>query len=257
MIGIQLQGYLGNHLFQYVACRSLAESKKLDFYIPRHFLGNIQLGFQCDLGKNLSYDTVFNEMGITKYNSDFYNVQDKTLLNGFFQSEKYFVSSKEKIKLWFNQPQPDNSEEFLDKYGDYCFIHFRSYDYIDTPYFLPKKYFENAKSEMRKMNRNIKFVVLTGPPTRNLSEYGDLAFAKSYFEEEDIFIHDVNFDFYCLSHAKYLILSNSSFSWWTVYLNKVCEKVIGPHNWLNYNNFFGDVGITPAESELSKITYIK
>ena len=40
MITVEFKGNLGNQLFQYAACRSLAEIKNFDFHIPKSFAGN-------------------------------------------------------------------------------------------------------------------------------------------------------------------------------------------------------------------------
>ena len=54
-------------------------------------------------------------------------------------------------------------------------------------------------------------------------------------------------------------MSNSSFSWWTVYLNTNYEHIIGPKRWFNYNklNRFGNVdSVIPEGIEQEKIIYI-
>ena len=66
-------------------------------------------------------------------------------------------------------------------------------------------------------------------------------------------------DFYILSKCKYMIMSNSSFSWWTVFLNENLEFVIGPKRWFNYNKLgrFGDINkVVPEGIEQDKILFI-
>jgi len=75
MISITLRGYLGNHLFQYAACRSLAESKNFGFSIPSHFLGNSLLGLDCILNQGVGggcgkvFDEVDKEIFEYLYNN--------------------------------------------------------------------------------------------------------------------------------------------------------------------------------------------
>ena len=42
-------------------------------------------------------------------------------------------------------------------------------------------------------------------------------------------------DFAILQNARYLILSNSSFSWWGAWTNQIAEVVIAPKYWAAYN----------------------
>jgi len=247
MITVEFKGNLGNQLFQYAACRSLAEIKNFDFHIPKSFAGNEILMLNCNLGNEMfNILNIFYENYAFKYEPNFYNISDNTILNGFFQSEKYFC--KEKVKEWYKQPYNKIAEDFLKQYNinDYCYIHFRATDYIDTPYWLPQSYFDNAKNEIKKINSEIKFIIITD----------DVISAKNYFPNDLIIKNDVIVDFYLLSHTKYIITSNSSFSWWTIYLNNICEKVVGPLNWLNYNNNLGVDGFAPEYSEQEKIMYI-
>ena len=247
MITVEFKGNIGNQLFQYAACRSLAETNSFDFHIPKSFAGNEILNLNCSLGNEMfNIINIFYENSAFKYEQNFYNISDNTILNGFFQSEKYFC--KEKVKNWFKQPYNETAEYFLNQYkiDEYCYIHFRATDYITTPYWLPKSYYDNAKNEIKNINNEIKFIIITD----------DVTYAKNYFPNDLIKKNDVIVDFYLLSHAKYIITSNSSFSWWSVYLNDICEKVIGPLNWLNYNNNLDVVGFAPEYSEIEKIMYI-
>jgi hypothetical protein len=47
--------------------------------------------------------------------------------------------------------------------------------------------------------------------------------------------HLIGRDFAKIQNAKYLILSNSSFSWWGAWTNTRAEYVIAPKYWARYN----------------------
>jgi hypothetical protein len=54
-------------------------------------------------------------------------------------------------------------------------------------------------------------------------------------------------------------MSNSSFSWWTSYLNENQKLIVGPKRWFNYNRLgrFGDINNTiPEGIEQEKVIYI-
>ena len=251
MICVGFKGRLGNQLFQYAACRSLAENKMVDFHIPRIFLGNHQLKLNCYMGNEYQfYMRTHQEINPYLYDPSFHNLPDDIFLDGYFSSEKYFYTHKDKVKEWYKQPYNKIAEDFLKQYNinDYCYIHFRATDYIDTPYWLPQSYFDNAKNEIKKINSEIKFIIITD----------DVISAKNYFPDDLIFMNDIDVDFYLLSHSRYFITSNGSFDWWTIYLNDVYEKIIGPKDWLNYNHKLDDIakGHISETSEQEKITYI-
>ena len=97
--------------------------------------------------------------------------------------------------------------------------------------------------------KDIKFLFVTD----------DIEYCKSIYPNEEYISNDEFTDFYILSKCKYMIMSNSSFSWWTAFLNEKYEMIVGPKRWFNYNKLerFGDVNKTIPESiELEKIIYI-
>ena len=51
MISVEMIGRLGNNMWQYAVCRTIAEDKNYDFHIPRSFSGS-EL-FDCSLGVEL------------------------------------------------------------------------------------------------------------------------------------------------------------------------------------------------------------
>jgi len=229
------------------ACRSLAEKKGFDFHIPRNFLPNQLLELNCDLGKGkLIYNQIFEEIPITYY-PEFHNVQDNTLLKGFYQCEKYFESHKKQVKKWFKLPS-DTKSDYL--YQDnICFIHFRGTDYLDSQWRLPKDYYLRAMNIIRKQEPQIKFIFLTDDPIN----------CKNIFPGENIQMNSVLTDFKLLTMAKYLIVVNSSFSWWVTYLNENAKLIIGPEDWLNYNHYYDKqiTGFVPENCKQNKITYIR
>jgi len=109
MISVQLQGNLGNHLWQYALCRGLAERLGTGFHIPRSFQGGglfpaISLGEDREEG----ISSVFYERG-EHWHTQPYDPSillgngDGTRICGFFQSERYLWDiGEEKVKEWFS-----------------------------------------------------------------------------------------------------------------------------------------------------------
>jgi len=73
------------------------------------------------------------------------------------------------------------------------------------------------------------------------------------FPEFESISNSVEEDFYMLTQAKYMIIPNSSFSWWAAWLNQNEPITIAPDRWFNYNS--GD-NFDPIGIKCSKFTYI-
>lgn len=222
MITVELRGRLGNQMFQYVICRSIAESLGCKFSISPQWLGkNI---FKCPLGYSpyKKSKNIFKE-GLNMYNDNIKHIKPNTHLHGYWQSEKYFLSNQEDIRQWFHLSKPDSP--YIKK--DYCLIHFRAQDaYNNKKYLLPLSYFEKAKEYMLERIPNIKFIIITD----------NIELSKKYFKKDKIIKNDVTMGLQLLLHSKNKIISNSSFSWWPAWLGLPDSNiVIAPNRWLNYN----------------------
>ena len=108
MITIDLIGRLGNQLFQYAVCRTVAEKNGYSFYIPKN---------QNDHGQNISnyfkVDMGIDDLNPTKYlfaedhtvqmfNPNIFNISDYTKIWGFYQTDKYFIDNEKNVREWFS-----------------------------------------------------------------------------------------------------------------------------------------------------------
>lgn len=252
MITIDLIGRLGNQMFQYAVCRTVAEKKGYQFHIPKannNHGQNISNYFNLDMGvSSCNTNRLFSEdHTVQKFNIDIFNISDNTKIWGFFQTEKYFIDNESNIKSWFKVQMDDVTESILEKYpiDDYCYIHFRGTDYKDWDNgsrFLPISYYKNAMNEILKI-KELKFLIITD----------DIELASEYFPNIEIISNDMMVDFKLLYYSKYCIVTNSTFSWWAAWLSdKIC--VIAPNNWLNYNN--PELGFYPADIKTNKFQYV-
>jgi hypothetical protein len=244
-------GRLGNQLFQYAVCKSIAIKNGYDYHIPRDFLGVSQLKLKCDLGvENKIVSNTFFQTS-EDLHSDIFNIPDNTLISGFFQSRYYFKNIEDIIKNDFKLEYCEKSENILKQFNvnECCYVHLRGGDYKTIDWVLPEEYYKNAKNVITKKNKNIKFLVVTD----------DVEYSKTIFPNEQYITNDVFIDFYILSKCKFMIMSNSSFSWWTAYLNNSYEYIVGPKRWFNYNrlNRFGNLdSVVPQGIELDNVIYI-
>jgi hypothetical protein len=238
---------LGNHLFQYSMCRIVALENNYKFFIP--YSGHLKKCFpNIDLGE---------EDGLIKYNyfenfeqsfdNKIFNVKDFTNLNGYFQSEKYYIKYKNLISEWFKVDKCERVNDILSKYpiDKFCYIHIRGGDnkFGTNNWLIPKEYYINAMEQIKESNPYLSFVIVTD----------DVELSKSYFENIDVISNDVVLDFKTLFFSKFCIISASTFSWWAAWLSEK-EKTIAPKYWLNYNQ--PEKNWYPSEIQSEKFIYV-
>lgn len=245
MITVELRGRLGNQLFQYSLCRVMSERLGGQYSISPEWLGKGI--FNCSLGETpySKSQVIFNE-GVNTFNPDVFNGGREMHLFGYWQSEKYFLGYEDKIRDWLRLDVP-NSDYIK---NEYCPIHFRAQDgYLRENFVLPVSYFNKCKEYVRNaVGSHIKFVVVTDNPQ----------LSKRYFPNDIIINNDMKTDLAILTHSKYKIISNSSFSWWAAWLGLPdSELVIAPNRWMNYNKTIleGD-SFYPHDIITSGFTYI-
>lgn len=242
---------LGNQLWVYAVVRSIAERKGLDFAFvsPENFKGRAFLNLVMDsrLGNSAPAkegdfaQTYVEEIirhpeskaDISPWDPKLHDVSDDTYVLGTMQSEKYFANFKDAVAGWFQVPGRSN---------DTCVISLRGGEYRNMPdVFLPRSYFENAISKIREIDPAVKFVVVSDDRALALEYFPDFPVVSSggvkrfwrWYKHPKS--EKIGRDFAAIQHARYLILSNSSFSWWGAFTNVSAEKVIAPKYWARFN----------------------
>lgn len=258
MITTNLTGNLGNHMWQYAVCRTIADKLGYEWGInpnPSHdyFGGKSQMTFMdVDFGKPVSgieqefhetWKTInhVDEVNITMLNESLYYIKDNSIMlgsngakGGIYQSEDYLIDRKKDVQEWF-KIKPESKTVYdrilaehnvvLDE--NLCIINFRGGEYKTIPnVLLRKEYWRDAVNHMLTLNPKIKFLLITD----------DVTCANSFMPFPMQAIHiDVGFDFYAVNQAKWLIISNSTFGWWAAWLNKDVKKIIAPKYWARHN----------------------
>jgi hypothetical protein len=235
MISIETKGRLGNQLFEYATCRSIAEKNNYNFYFIIHPFWNQIKRFNLSSGKidgNIKYQ--LNSDKCTKYLFDnnklpdyYLNINDNTLLTGYFQRCEFFDFNYKNIKKWFdvnNLIDMNHFNNLYEKYKDYCLIHIRGTDFIGGNE-VPLSYYKKSIKHILEIDNNIKFLIVTDDITHSKKLFPDI---------ECISNSDYLIDYKLLQTSKYLISSNSTFSWWAGYLSEKAEKIIYPYGGLNY-----------------------
>jgi hypothetical protein len=148
------------------------------------------------------------------------------IINGYFQSEKYFDKS---LVRSFLEPKQDIRQKLIYKYSKdldkSVSIHVRRGDYLSIQDYHPvqtKEYYIKAISEFSSDSIFFVFSDDISWCKDNLSEI-NCRCIEGQNDYEDMFL---------MSMCKHNIIANSSFSWWGAWLNNNPDKkVIAPKNW--------------------------
>lgn len=225
---------LGNQLWCYVTTRVIALDRGYDFGITstEKFLGSSFL--KLDFGKKVDgiknhYDEKkivhpLNGSDIRVYDEKLVHVADNTKIDGYMQDEQYILHRKEEIKKWLKVEKEFDCYDYSS--DDICIINFRGSGYVqEKDFFLTKKYWRDAIANMRKINPNFKFVVVTE----------DVRTAKKFFPNFEVNHWTIAKDYSVIKNAHYLILSNSSFAQFPVWTSETLKYCIAPKYWGRHN----------------------
>ena len=156
---------------------------------------------------------------------------------GYFQSSLYFNDYKDELRILL-QPPLIRSNDLSEWIG----VHVRRGDYLaaaDYHITTDAEYFKKARLEITRHIGKRAVCWITDDPEwvyKNTYEDADCVMSSDHIE-----------DFRQLAQFKYLILSNSSFSWWAAWLNPnnhvdriICcpDKWFGPSGPQDFQTIF-------------------
>ncbi len=223
MITCKLYGRFGNQMFQISACIAHALRNNFEYVIPRE---TINPGiWQAHPFHWLNYHSIepdsfrlWKERG---HNYQEIPLEDNLMLDGYFQSYKYFEDKIDELRKLYNIFEPNYRTQ------NRIYIHTRRGDYIhfqDKHPILPFRYYLEG---IKKCNN--KEIIICG------DDLDFMNLLKIYLQSElsleyTIKISDENYiyDFDSLVHAEELIIANSSFSLMAGILNTKSKKIISP-----------------------------
>lgn len=258
MIIVKLSGGLGNQMFQYAAGVALSKKLESKLYMDLGWFNEVSenpeltnrvyelAGFginpaSISLLDKLSYrlnpPRVFREESFN-YNPAFKGLHGNTILDGYWQSYKYFEDYREDILKVFSFPDQVSIEnqELLRKVSgsDSISIHVRRGDYTTKAGrnfhgLIPLTYYTKALTQIcKKANYPSLFIFSDDIEwcKRNV-RYG---LPTTYIDGNSP--NNGVEDMRLMSACKHSIIANSSFSWWAAWLNTNPSKiVIAPKKW--------------------------
>jgi hypothetical protein len=272
MIITNLIGGLGNQMFQYAVGKALAARHQVEVkvdtttlnadaagkYTQRHFELSIferPIAIANENERNIflkESETTWRNLisKITKrftnhlyakekgsqYQSNYNQFPANTYLDGFWQSELYFIKYEDEIRkaFTFNSSIQNKNSELAQKISQVNSVamHVRRGDYIINTAAntfhgtCSKAYYDQALVYLQAQIPMICLFIFSD----------DIEWCKSTFKYDvPMYFVDTNdgpSDLYLMSQCKHNIIANSSFSWWGAWLNRHINKiVIAPQKW--------------------------
>lgn len=275
MIIVRLIGGVGNQLFQYAAGMSLAKFHGVDLKLDVTGFTNYHLheygleSFRISAGiasetdlamytknslffeKFTLYQRIANMFGAKKnffmeksfcFDPNFYSFPNNSYLDGYWQSEKYFISIENIIRKEFvlKKSLSKDSSHYMTEINsaNSVSIHIRRGDYVSNLEtnkihgLLSNDYYAHSVDYLKSIYKNLTFFIFSDDLDwckKNLNLDGDIVYVNTIKNKS-------NFcdDFTLMSLCEHHIIANSTFSWWAAWLAPYPNKiVIAPKRWFH------------------------
>jgi hypothetical protein len=242
-VSAKLCGQLGNQFFQIATAYALAWDHGVDVcftdwdYAPGWKTNRHHFFFRCN---DQALGRVEHEVSLPGFGYYPIDFRPNMMLQGFYQNEKYFVHHRARLLELF-APHEKDLKIVRKKFGwildhpESVSVHVRYYrGETQAACFIQydRNYFEKA---MALFPKSSLFVVTSDC----------IEFAKKHIPTEGrnvVFIQSAPYyqAFLIQRYCKHQIISNSTFSWWSAWLNENLNKiVVRPKVWLGG---FPDIG---------------
>ena len=235
-------GGLGNYLFQISTSHAISKrtGKKMlfdisDIYSPHktynHYLDNFFRKVEFTTITE-TYNTVF-ERGFEFANIP--EIDGNLKLNGYFQSEKYFIDNRKDILNLFEIDTINNnylSEKYLNVLTtNTCSIHVRRGDYLHLTDIHPTQDLSYYIDSYNTIGEDYNYLIFSDDISWCLKNFG-------FIKHKTFITGNTDFqDLYLMSMCDNNIIANSTFSWWGAWLNENNDKrVIIPKKWFGDRN---------------------
>ena len=247
MVTTKLLGGLGNQMFQIATLYAYAKRHGFEYglnfdacYTPNQ--GNAASKYKDNFFKNINkFDTGVFNMTYREPSFSYNEItkNDNVVLDGYFQSEKYFKDYEfDIIRLFLKNFDIKDKHKVLtflygiykesDRRKDNVTVHVRRGDYLKNSEFHTNladttDYYQKAMN----LFKNANFIFVSD----------DIQWCKNNFKGDNIYYSPFKSELedlclMALAHGN--IIANSSFSWWGAYLS-LNEKIVAPKQWFGPN----------------------
>lgn len=168
------------------------------------------------------------------YDPRFENLRDGAVLNGLFQSPRFFCNHKMEISAELNLLKSSNLVDtaVMDRFGvrNLFGVHVRRGDYLTHQSFAminPEIYYTKVMSE----------ITAAGEKALIFSDDIEWCREQSYFSDAEFFPYRPDLppfvDMFTMSECKGLYIANSTYSWWAGWFaHQRGVSVAAPTNWI-------------------------
>ncbi|MEK6829645.1 MAG: alpha-1,2-fucosyltransferase [Nanoarchaeota archaeon] len=238
-VSISLQGGLANNLFQIACAYSYGKKYSKELILLNQKKGIVHNSISSYRDSVLKDFYFFDTYNLSNFKglreSQFcYNelpkIDGNIVLDGYFQSEKYFKEYKEELQNLFLSDAHISliREKFKDILNNTtCSIHVRRGDYLNFSNIHPVQNMNYYMKAIKSMPKETVFLIFSDDIEWCKNNFPDIPEKFICIEGQKDFE-----DLYLMSLCNNNIIANSSFSWWGAWLNKnENKKVISPSSW--------------------------
>ncbi|MGH8017805.1 MAG: alpha-1,2-fucosyltransferase [Opitutaceae bacterium] len=263
VIWMEMDGRLGNEMFQYASGKAIAARQRLTFVYSRHrhalerafdlpggVLGNAVLrGLSLPLRRGSVFKTRSPRMEMMvpgyefeTFDSSLFSCGGWTRIAGYLETPEYFAGREEEVRRWFRfrRRHRDRASEIERSFEApaerRCCVHVRRTDLLgmqypishpETGFALPLEYYIAA---LARVPEDVAFVVIGD----------DMDFMRTllagrpraYYSKGE----EPAVDMALMGRCRWNVISNSTFAWWAAWLNpRDDRRVIGPKYFRGWN----------------------
>lgn len=272
---VQIHSGLGNQMFQYaffLALRKQQQETKIDTSIYAHrpshngyelerifnihppHATNEERNKLADVSKDI-WSVIRRKIGIHRYTNGTLFVepdpangwteealkQDNCYMQGYWQSERYFMEIAEEVKQAFTFPSLPKEIQSLandiTKNPNSVSVHIRRGDYlktrrVDDYSVCSRTYYQKSLAYIQAQIAEPTYYVFSDEP-----EWGK---KQGLFPANTIYVdghigQQAYLDMQLMSLCRHHIIANSSFSWWGAWLGQYDRSItIAPKKWFRY-----------------------
>lgn len=265
MIAVRLIGGLGNQMFQYAAGRALSRRLGVgllldtrafnSYWIHEYGLHRLAIAESAATELQLKRWPEWTRGGARilkhfgaktrwyieqgfQYDEAWESISDGTIIEGYFQSERYFIDVAELLRAEFKPvaeiSKPNAHYEELIQGSESVALHVRRGDYLTNKTNLKihgvcsLEYYEESIRYIRERLERPRFFVFSNDmewAIENLKVGTDAVYISGNEKNPE---NDVNL----MSQCRHHIIANSSFSWWGAWLKRSKNSYsIAPKKW--------------------------
>lgn len=213
--------------------------------VDKYFSYALLKAYNLTLNKNNSISDWDN---CYLFKEEIFDMGNKVVLDGSWNNYKYFKDYENEIKEIFDMDklydeQFEAFEQQLKNTPNSVALHLRRGDYLNEKHKnvyigLNEIYYRNAVKYMRENLENPHFFMFTQDDPEWFEENLNLEKGSYTIVPQEVSGYRNRTHFRLMSLTNHNIIANSTYSWWSAYLNKNPNKiVISPNKWMTMNEF--------------------